>query len=320
MSWRYDCLRGLMNMKPNIRNIVNLLLQLGHETRHLILQNLELRGGRLFHLYIESRNAAGVVERDVLAFPDVNLDAGRFVASSFFAHGCDDRSGFGSRDRGSILREESLSSPSGTENGAQLRGASHSHGWCFVASFLVGINSRWVFWRGSRYHNTVLALQECQQIAGMLPIEVPDRHVSNGPGKLDEARRKKLFLFQFAVLQIGLEKGDYLVVFFLQSVDHELDVIGVAAVDLARRRRRRRRIGFSSARRIGKVSEDLALGGLSPVVATGTLCCLGEWRSRHLAFSLVYNLDCRVYDSICFVSFCFVSIKSQAKNCLVSHY
>ena len=63
-----------------------LLLQLGHEARHLVLKDLQLRGSRLFHLRIESRHANGIVKRNVLAFADVDLYTCRFITSSFLAN------------------------------------------------------------------------------------------------------------------------------------------------------------------------------------------------------------------------------------------
>ena len=83
-------------------------MQLGHQTRHLILKNFELAGSGLFHLGIEFRYAGGVVERDVLALPDVDFDIGRSVAPSFLTNSGDDRTWFGARERGSVLGAKNL--------------------------------------------------------------------------------------------------------------------------------------------------------------------------------------------------------------------
>jgi hypothetical protein len=98
----------------------------------------------------------------------------------------------------------------------------------------------------------------------MLAVEILDRHVSDGLGELDESRRQAFFLLELVVVQVGLEEGDHLVVFFLHSIDHHPNVMGVASVDLGG-------IAISSAGLASKVSQDLALSGRSPVTASGAL-------------------------------------------------
>jgi len=172
-------------------------MQLGHQTSHLILEDFELAGSGLFHLGIEFRYADGVVERDILALPDVDFDVGRSVAPSFLTNSGDDRAWFGARKRRSVLGIYSLSSSSGPkDSGHRTIGTSHSWCRCFIASLLVGIRDGYLFVLVLveyfnavivvfRQNYTVLALEQRQQIAAMLQIEISDGHVSDSLGKLD---------------------------------------------------------------------------------------------------------------------------------------
>mmetsp|Transcript_1781 Transcript_1781/g.4627 ORF Transcript_1781/g.4627 Transcript_1781/m.4627 type:complete len:320 (+) Transcript_1781:862-1821(+) len=264
---------------------MRLLLKLCHETRHLVLKDLELRCGRLLHPRIEPRDTAGIVERNVLTFADVDLHVGRFIAFSFLANRRDDRSGLGGRDRGSVPGVETLSPTRRAHDGVQLTRTPHARSRCFVAPFLGGVRRR----RSSslRYHDAVLALQERQEIAVMPAVEVGDGHRPDRLRELDETRRQELLLLELVVFHVRLEERDDLVVFFLHPVDDQSDVVGVGSVD--------RGVGGVAA---AEVSEDLTLGRRPPVVVSGTHR-LREGRSGHptvrvlLVVVLLGGIDCR---------------------------
>ena len=130
------------------------------------------------------------------------------------------------------------------------------HDRVLIIPLLSGVFRRSLFLFGGQ-SDTVLALQEGQQVARISLVEVLDRHVADILGKLHQSCRMGSFRFHVGIFVLCAQVKYHLIVLLLQVFGHHFDVLRIAAIDGNGRVR-------LTARKVGK---NLVLGGCAPLVA-----------------------------------------------------